>query len=262
VKAAISKIVIKNFKSIGSEGVELELKPLTLLYGPQGAGKSSILEAIWRFANILLKPGPSITAIKDVHPPVDYKDLVYRKNVKNKLTIGIYTQYEKSEVGWIIENQRQDDYNLTTQWVLQDGHIIMGVGHKMKEGVRRPSLLYPRVRLEFVPSVDPEHLIPEVFKLLIPPSPRISPRKRIIIVKQSNLACNIIKAIIRLFVGQQFSKVALLTPLRGEISLYGDVHDIVVRNEELMSVGLKGEKLIQVLSTLMGDVTRWKKSYQ
>ncbi len=42
----LSRVVIKNFKSIGDTGVDLALKPLTLLVGPNGAGKSSILEAI------------------------------------------------------------------------------------------------------------------------------------------------------------------------------------------------------------------------
>jgi len=42
----ISRVTIKNFKSIGEPGVDLELKPLTLLVGPNGGGKSSILEAI------------------------------------------------------------------------------------------------------------------------------------------------------------------------------------------------------------------------
>ena len=42
----ISQVVIENFKSIGESGVDLELKPLTLLVGPNGGGKSSILEAI------------------------------------------------------------------------------------------------------------------------------------------------------------------------------------------------------------------------
>ena len=42
----ISRVSIQNFKSIGEPGVDLELKPLTLLVGPNGGGKSSILEAI------------------------------------------------------------------------------------------------------------------------------------------------------------------------------------------------------------------------
>ncbi len=41
----ITKIAIKNFKGIG-ERVEVELRPLTLLFGPNSAGKSSILHAL------------------------------------------------------------------------------------------------------------------------------------------------------------------------------------------------------------------------
>ncbi|MBI4287749.1 MAG: AAA family ATPase [Chloroflexi bacterium] len=42
----LSKLVIKNFKSIGEKGIDLELKPLTILVGPNGAGKSSVLESL------------------------------------------------------------------------------------------------------------------------------------------------------------------------------------------------------------------------
>ena len=42
----LSRLVVKNFKSIGEPGVDLELKPLTILVGPNGSGKSSIFEAV------------------------------------------------------------------------------------------------------------------------------------------------------------------------------------------------------------------------
>lgn len=42
----LSRVIIRNFKSIGEEGVDLELKPLTILVGPNGGGKSSIVEGI------------------------------------------------------------------------------------------------------------------------------------------------------------------------------------------------------------------------
>ena len=41
----ITAIEIENFKAIG-ERVRVELKPLTLLFGPNSAGKSTILQAI------------------------------------------------------------------------------------------------------------------------------------------------------------------------------------------------------------------------
>ena len=41
----INKITIQNFKSI-KDKVEIDLKPITLLFGPNSAGKSTVLQAI------------------------------------------------------------------------------------------------------------------------------------------------------------------------------------------------------------------------
>jgi energy-coupling factor transporter ATP-binding protein EcfA2 len=40
------KLEVANFKAVGSPGVQLQLAPLTLLVGDNGAGKSSLLEAL------------------------------------------------------------------------------------------------------------------------------------------------------------------------------------------------------------------------
>ena len=47
----IRKIAIENFKGIGDR-VEIELKPITLLFGPNSAGKSSVLHALHYAAEI------------------------------------------------------------------------------------------------------------------------------------------------------------------------------------------------------------------
>ena len=46
----ITKLGLRNFKSISESGIEIDLKPLTVLIGPNASGKSSILEAIGIFA--------------------------------------------------------------------------------------------------------------------------------------------------------------------------------------------------------------------
>lgn len=61
----LTRVQIQNFKSIGEPGVDLELKPLTLLVGPNGGGKSSILEALvfwasWLGANATPSIVPSL----------------------------------------------------------------------------------------------------------------------------------------------------------------------------------------------------------
>lgn len=42
----LKKIFLKNFKGIGDPGVEVELKPITLLFGPNSGGKSTILHSL------------------------------------------------------------------------------------------------------------------------------------------------------------------------------------------------------------------------
>lgn len=42
----LSRFSTRNIKSIGEDGVTLELKPLTILVGPNSSGKSSILQAL------------------------------------------------------------------------------------------------------------------------------------------------------------------------------------------------------------------------
>ncbi len=43
----ITAFTVKNFKAIGDEPVRIELKPITLLFGANSAGKSSILHALY-----------------------------------------------------------------------------------------------------------------------------------------------------------------------------------------------------------------------
>jgi len=48
----ITAFTVKNFKAIGDDPVRIELKPITLLFGANSAGKSSILHAL-NYANVL-----------------------------------------------------------------------------------------------------------------------------------------------------------------------------------------------------------------
>ena len=77
----LSRVKIQNFKSIGEPGVDLELKPLTFLVGPNGGGKSSILEAI-TFAS---KQG---TAVSGFFVFSDIEDLHFRAEA-NTLSVEI-----------------------------------------------------------------------------------------------------------------------------------------------------------------------------
>lgn len=51
----LSRIHVRGYKSLCD--LEVELKPLTLLFGPNTAGKSNLLDAMKRYMNDLTRQG-------------------------------------------------------------------------------------------------------------------------------------------------------------------------------------------------------------
>jgi len=56
----ITAIEIENFKAVGSPGVRVEIRPITLLFGPNSVGKSSIIQALQYFGDLLSHRDPDI----------------------------------------------------------------------------------------------------------------------------------------------------------------------------------------------------------
>ncbi|TVR64252.1 MAG: hypothetical protein EA420_05555 [Candidatus Competibacteraceae bacterium] len=63
----ITAFTVKNFKAIGEEPVRIEFKPITLLFGPNSAGKSSIIHALHYAHEIFISHNlnPQRSAIDD-----------------------------------------------------------------------------------------------------------------------------------------------------------------------------------------------------
>lgn len=51
----ITAVEIKNFKGVGDPGVRVELRPITLLFGPNSAGKSTLLHALLYAQEVFLR---------------------------------------------------------------------------------------------------------------------------------------------------------------------------------------------------------------
>ena len=83
----LSRVEIKNFKSIGEPGVGLDLKPLTFLVGPNGGGKSSILDAIV-FASLGGKSQPGFFSFSE------YEDIHFKKDDN---ILSVYVEVEDSD---------------------------------------------------------------------------------------------------------------------------------------------------------------------
>jgi hypothetical protein len=85
----ITAISIQNFKGIG-EAVEIELRPLTLLFGANSAGKSSILHALQYAAEIFERRNLNVGWIGDGEAGIDlggFHNFVHGHNTNIDVTL-------------------------------------------------------------------------------------------------------------------------------------------------------------------------------
>ena len=83
----INKITIQNFKSI-KDRVEIDIKPITLLFGPNSVGKSTVVQALHYLKEVIQydNPDPNQTAVGG--KSIDFggfKNIVHRRMVTVKI---------------------------------------------------------------------------------------------------------------------------------------------------------------------------------
>ncbi len=89
----ITAFTVKNFKAIGDEPVRIELKPITLLFGANSAGKSSILHALHYAHEVFINHNlnPQTSTIDD-HNFIDlggFERFVYDRDLNRIIFIRI-----------------------------------------------------------------------------------------------------------------------------------------------------------------------------
>ena len=86
----LTRIEIENFKSIG-ERQSIEFRPITLLFGPNSAGKSTILQALHYLREVLERGNlnPDKTASGGLMNLGGFRNLVYNYDLKKPITIKV-----------------------------------------------------------------------------------------------------------------------------------------------------------------------------
>lgn len=94
----ITGITFKNFKSFGKDAY-FEIKPITLIYGINGTGKSSIIQLLQLLKQSLQNKREAILSPKiNSEDSVDlgsYEEFIYRHDKKNKLTIILHGEFDE-----------------------------------------------------------------------------------------------------------------------------------------------------------------------
>ena len=87
----ITKIFIENFKGIG-ERVEIPLRPITLLFGANSAGKSTILQSLLYMRELLERQNADADHLLASGASIDlggFQKFVHKHDLKRKVRIGI-----------------------------------------------------------------------------------------------------------------------------------------------------------------------------
>jgi hypothetical protein len=95
----ITGIAIENFKGI-SDRVEIELRPITLLFGPNSAGKSSILHALHYAREVLAHHNLDADSTSAGARFIDlggFRNLVHGRDPKRKLTLRLAFQFQADD---------------------------------------------------------------------------------------------------------------------------------------------------------------------
>jgi len=105
----IKSVIIKNFKCI--KDLELQLAPLTIFVGPNGSGKTGILEAIALMSQAIrgIGNGHLIDAREgDLVRIEDINALFYKGETKNLLSLGFEVELEEDESSYVRKGILED----------------------------------------------------------------------------------------------------------------------------------------------------------
>lgn len=91
----LTALTIKNFKSIDERGVRIEFAPITLLFGPNNAGKSTVIQALHLAREAFCHPEPDLEYAEPSGKGLDlgsFKDYVHRHDLSRTVSIGLEIQ--------------------------------------------------------------------------------------------------------------------------------------------------------------------------
>ena len=258
----IREIAIANFKSIGREA-RLELRPLTLLFGRTGSGKSNILEAIWRLAQLIATQWP-IDRLYQIPPSYPSEEMIFHmRDTKRTLLIEFHVKPLEGELIKLNELAKpigkkigEDDtigwriaYGYSygcSQAVLINKDLIVEIKRACHDGRwERPVIHVPK-GFEDIQVGDPMDLRSGVFSA-VRDHPKNSEYKPF-----SDLG-NRIAEVVKGYLADWVSKVALLSPFRGKVPFRMDLKSRGTPSE----VGLEGENLVEILFLMASSRRYW-----
>lgn len=258
----LSRFSVKNFKSIGEEGVSLELKPLTILVGPNGSGKSSILQALATFCQSLRE---NLRHDRDLVKFSSIEDLIHKNEIHRWLNFEL-TLKKANLIGYRYEWRK--DSSETRHTIIRDNKELMSVEYigDPRQGWKWIAKLPDDSKINL--GTRPTNAIPGEILGEWEFDKRNWPQN---IFKNSNLSDKTRELDeaheISLYIYEKLSKkIFFLSSNRGKIPFQAQASEVP---EGYSWVGSEGERLIPILSLLSSPkyeesrnhIIRWSEKF-
>lgn len=97
----LTALTIKNFKGIDERGCRVEFSPITLLFGPNNAGKSTIIQALYLAQEILCRPDADLDRIDARGAGLNlgtFRDYVHKHELSRRIVIKLEMMVEGQEL--------------------------------------------------------------------------------------------------------------------------------------------------------------------
>ena len=111
----ITTLTVKNFKGIDEHGVSIEFAPITLLFGPNNAGKSTVIQALHLAREVFCHPKPDLDTIEICGKGLDvgtFKNYVHKHDLNRQVRIGLQMKVDGLPVcGDELERQQWEGWN-------------------------------------------------------------------------------------------------------------------------------------------------------
>ena len=108
-----TRLQLKNFKAIGAEEQSIELAPITLLFGPNSAGKSTVLQSLIYLREVLVHGNydPDTTTLGgDWLDLGGFRNLIHQRDLDESITISVTFALENGEElpGYLTDHEREE----------------------------------------------------------------------------------------------------------------------------------------------------------
>jgi AAA15 family ATPase/GTPase len=245
----INELHVRNFKSIKDSG-RLELKPLTILAGPNSSGKSNLLESIALISQVAHLEGALSRSFQSLllngkfiaYPDISF--VTYCKNEKLPIAIKLFFPISDEEKSKVPTSANKIGYELEhipesqelEQIIYFDARIFVQTAYLRTETGFRSAFLKPNFLRRFAPnSTTSEILSQQIFSPITVPSADM--RFRIgDFLRKARICVDVILRRLR--------RVFFISAARGIVPNVGKAQ------EQPVWVGKMGENLLSLLSLI------------